>query len=358
MAKIVFYTHDKVAVLGKFEYYKQDIDALKALGHEVTICTKLWQIPLKFDAIFVWWWTHALIPVLLCRVLRRPSIVTGTFNFRFPEELQGRDYFRRPYWQRFLIEAAVKHCNLNLFVSQLELEQCSKHFGLHNAGYSPHCVDDHYLQGPSTNRSKAIVNIAWSGKQNLIRKGIPELLAAVRLLKDRGQDVQVYLAGLEGDGRGYLLETIQQLELENEVHYLGPITREQKIRILRESEIYVQPSQYEGFGLAILESMGCGACAIVRDVGAVKEVVGDCGFYVFSSGPNELANAIEKVLTDDQLRYRLQKGATERAKRLFTFDKKVERLRGFLQSLGIVDFHHVPSRNYAISDRDRKESLS
>jgi len=335
MATIVFYAHASVTDLKEFEFYKQDIDALKALGHRVAICTRYTEIPAAFDAMFVWWWTYALLPVLLCRILKRPCIITGTFDFRYPEDFQGRDYFRRPYWQRFLIKSAAKLCSLNLFVSQLELEQCSKYFALNNAGYLPHCLHDDYLKGPSAKRRRALFNLAWSGRQNLVRKGIPELLSAVRLLRDRGEDVQVYLAGLEGDGKAYLSEIIQRLGIENEVHYLGSLTREDKIKMLRENEIYVQPSHYEGFGVAILESMGCGACVIVRDVGAVREVVGDCGFYVSSSSPEELAIAIEKVLQDSVLRQRLQNSATKRAKSLFTFDKKVERLGTFLRGLGI-----------------------
>src|SRR5947207_2697647 len=83
--------------------------------------------------------------------------------------------------------------------------------------------------------------------------------------------------------------------------------------------------------------MGSGACVIVCDVGAVREVVGDCGLYVPSSSPEELAIAIEKVLQDSVLRQRLQDTATERARSLFTFDKKVERLRAFLRLVGILD---------------------
>jgi glycosyltransferase involved in cell wall biosynthesis len=335
MATIVFYSPVPPSALNKVEFYKQDIDALGALGHRVVICTKLWEIPASFDAIFVWWWSSAFVPVLLCRILKKPCIVTGTFDFRFPDSFQGRDYFRRPFWQRFLIKFAAKHCSLNLFVNQLELQDCSKYFGLKNVGFLPHCVSDDYLRGPSTKRNMALFNLAWCSKENLIRKGIPEILKAVRLLKDRGQEVHLYLAGGEGDGRSYLIRMIQDLGIKNEVHYLGNLQREDKIRMLRENEIYVQPSHYEGFGVAILESMGCGGCVIVRDVGAVKEVVGDCGFYLTSSDPEELALAILKLQRDAGLRRRLQSGAVERARSLFTFKKKVETLGAFLRELRV-----------------------
>jgi glycosyltransferase involved in cell wall biosynthesis len=335
MATIVFYTHDSATNLDKFEYYKQDIDALRELGHKVLICTNFIEIPIDFDAMFIWWWTHALLPVLLCRTLNRPCIITGTFNFRFPEGFKGTDYFRRPRWQRFLIKAAVKACNLNLFVNQTELRQCVEYFNLRNARYFPHCVHGDYLRGPSNKRRKALFNLAWSGRHNLVRKGIPELLEAIGLLRDKGKSVELFLAGLEGDGLSYILERIQQLGIENEVRYLGSLTRQEKIALLRENEVFVQPSHYEGFGLAILESMGCGACVIVCDVGGVREVVADCGLYVSPSSPQELASAIEKVLEDSILRRNLQNLALERAKSLFTADKKAERLQVVLAEFGI-----------------------
>jgi hypothetical protein len=54
MATIVFYAHASVADLKDFEFYKQDIDALEAMGHDLVICTKYREIPAKFDAMFVW----------------------------------------------------------------------------------------------------------------------------------------------------------------------------------------------------------------------------------------------------------------------------------------------------------------
>jgi len=350
LATIVFFTHNNISTLDRFEYYKQDIEALAALGHEVVVCTAVWQIPLHFDAIFIWWWTHALTPVLLSRALRKPSIVTGTFNFRFPEDFHGSDYFRRPGWQKVLIKGAAKLSSLNLFVNQLEFKECTEYFRLNNTGYMPHIVDSDYLQGPSRTRKKVLFNLAWSGKQNLARKGIPELLEAVHILKSRGQSVRLYLAGMEGDGREWLLENIRRLEIEPEVQYLGYISREDKIKMLRETEIYVQPSHYEGFGLATLEAMGCGACVIVRDVGAVKEVVGDCGLYVSSSSPQELADVIETALRDDTLRGTLQHRAVERAKN-FSFDGKVERLRSFWEQLGVADV-----RERSTKARNRNEA--
>jgi glycosyltransferase involved in cell wall biosynthesis len=335
MSRIAFYCNETKSNLETFEYYKQDIDALKTLGHQVIICTKYREIPFDFDIMFIWWWTYALIPVLLSRLLRKPCIVTGTYNFRFPTDFDGIDYFRRPAWQKFLIKKATTLCTLNLFVNQIELESCSKYFKLNNAHYFPHVLQDDYLLGPSADRKIALFNISWCSKKNLIRKGIPELLEAIKLIKDEGIDIKLTLAGLKGDGTEFLLNKIDQLKITSETNYLGMISRDEKINLLRTNEIFVQPSHYEGFGVAIAEAMGCGACVIVCDVGAVREVVGNCGIYVKPGSPEELANAIKKALFDNNLRKDLQKNAYQRIYDNFHFNKKLERLKNYLLDVGI-----------------------
>jgi glycosyltransferase involved in cell wall biosynthesis len=336
MSTFVFYCNDDRSRIEVTEYYKQDIDVLRELGHDVKVCTRFREIPLRFDAIFIWWWTYALWPVLLARLLGRPSIITGVFNFRFPPGFEGTDFFGRPAWQRLLISAATRLCTMNLFVDEAEAKACAAHFRLRNAHYFPCVVHRDYLQGPAAQRELALFNVAWSGRQNLIRKGIPDLLEAVRLLKDRGVAVTLYLAGLQGDGTSFLLEAIEKLQIGDRVTCLGPLSREEKIARLRACEIYAQPSRFEGFGLATAEAMGCGACVITCDVGAVRNVVGDCGIYIPPGSPGELASAIQRAMTDGELRHRLQREAGARATGLFAADKKRERLKGHLAGLGIT----------------------
>lgn len=335
MSHIIFYCNNEKSTLDAFEYYKQDIDALKTLGHKVTVCTKYREIPFNFDAMFIWWWTYALWPALLCRLLNKPCIITGVYNFRFPPSFEGTDYFRRPYWQRFLIKTATHLGTLNLFLNEGELKSCSEYFNLNNARYFPCVIHSDYLKGPSAQRKNILFNLAWSGKQNLIRKGIPELLQAVKILKDEGVGICLNLAGHKGDGAEYLLNMIQQLEIQQEVTWLGPLSREDKISLLRTCEIYVQPSHYEGFGVAIAEAMGCGACIITCDVGAVRAVVGDCGIYVAPGSPSDLAKAIKAALYDDALRNRLQDESHQRACRLFATETKLQRLKSYLAEIGI-----------------------
>ena len=335
MARIVFYCNDTRSNIQAFEYYKQDIDALKALGHDVVVCNRYREIPLRFDALFVWWWTYALVPVLLARLRNKPCMVTGVFNFRFPDGFAKGDYFSRPWWQRLLIALATRWCALNLFIDKRELDACGTYFGLTNARDFPCVLHADYLQGPAQRRELTLFNLAWSGKQNLIRKGIPELLGAIAILKKEGFSVNVKLAGLEGDGAQFLRDLIASHGIQNEVECLGPVSRARKIELLRSCEIYVQPSRYEGFGLATAEAMGSGACIITCDVGAVRSVVGDCGVYVTPGVPDELASAIKQVVEDSRMRADLQSSAYRRACSEFNSDSKRRRLKDCLLEVGV-----------------------
>src|SRR5450759_4775861 len=148
MSRIVFYCHDDPATLEVFEYYRQDIDALRVLGHQVTTCTRYRDIPFSYDAMFIWWWTYAACPALLSRLLNKPCIITGTFNFRISDPTT-RDYFRRPFWQRLIIRQSLCLASANLFVNRLELEGCAEHFRLSNARYYPHSLSLIHISEPT-----------------------------------------------------------------------------------------------------------------------------------------------------------------------------------------------------------------
>ena len=332
MSKIVFFCKDTKSNINLFEYYTQDVDALKDLGHEVIIVNRFIDIPLKFDILFVWWWTYAFYPVFLAKILRKPSVITGTFNFRFPQGFEGIDYFARPFWQRILIKFSVKSATLNLFVNKHELINCTDYFKLKSSRYFPHIISDDYLKGANfENKKLELLNIAWSGKKNLIRKGVPELLEAVSILKKEGKEIKLTLAGKKGDGIDYLRSLIVKYNIDNLVTIVGEITKDEKIRMMSSSAIFVQPSHYEGFGLAMAEAMGCGACIITCDVGAVKDVVGEAGIYAIPGSARDLADKIKLIIEDEQLRIKLQKMAFKRANNVFSYQKKIYSLNSFLK---------------------------
>lgn len=333
MKHIVFYCHTNIQDLYTFEYYLQDIEALEALGNKVTVVNHITKIPKNYDIIFIWWWTYALAPVFLAKLFFKKSIVTGTFNFKHHQEEKSYDYFSRPWWQRILIYSATRLTNLNIFVNKEELDACSDYFKLKKAAYIPHVLSDKYLLGPSEERNLCLLNISWSGEKNLDRKGIFDLLDAIKIIRVKHPAIRLILAGKEGSGKEKLIQYIDKLGLKNNVNYIGSVSLNEKIKLLRTSEIYIQPSYYEGFGLAIAEAMGCGACIITTPVGGIPNVVGDTAIFVTPGCPELLAEKIDLLLTDNKLRLSLQKKTFLRAKENFQFQTKLNTLKKLLDEI-------------------------
>ena len=268
--RIVFYCNDTIENLQSMEYYNQDIQALTNLGHDVMICNKYSDIPRKFDVLYIWWWTYALYPVLLAKLQGRKSIITGVFNYRRVENIENSGYHARPFYQRLLIKLALKLTNVNLFVSKIEFDEVPGVFQLNKFYYFPCAIADIYFENSVETDRDGLLNISWSGKDNLRRKGVIDILEALKILKDRGTNFKCTLAGRPGDGYNELVENISRLGLEDNVTTLGEVSLSQKLNLFSHAKIYLQPSYFEGFGLATAEALASGCCIIACDVGEVK----------------------------------------------------------------------------------------
>lgn len=337
MARLVFFCHDTLENIQSMEYYRQDIRALEALGHEVIVCNRYRDIPWRFDAIFIWWWTYALLPVLFARATGRPAIVAGVYNFRFDDQTSGVDYFGRPWLQRLLIAAATRFASANLFTSHREFEAVPPHFGLSRAYYSPCAVgEDYFAAGKRSEPRTLLLNLAWSGRENLQRKGVWTILDAAALLKQRGHRFELVLAGRPGDAFDELNNRIVALGIDDCARAIGEVTQDEKLALFARTRIYLQPSRFEGFGLATAEAAAAGSPVVVCDAGEVRQVIGEGGLYVTPGSAEELADAVERLLGDEGEIARLNAIASERIQRLYSPQGKRAYFADILGDLGIA----------------------
>ena len=103
--------------------------------------------------------------------------------------------------------------------------------------------------------------------------------------------------------------------MKNDIILTGFVEEKDKEYIYRLADLFVYPSFYEGFGFPPLEAMSHGVPAITSNVSSLPEAVGDSAIMVDPYDLDELANAIENVLTDDKLRDILIKKGFERIKK-------------------------------------------
>jgi len=165
------------------------------------------------------------------------------------------------------------------------------------------------------------------------RKNVPTLLRAFRQFRDAyRREVKLVLAGEKGWLFDEVFRLVTELKLEKEAIFLGRVSTEELLWLYNTAEALVAPSIYEGFGLPPLEAMACGTPVIVSNVSSLPEVVGDAGILIDPTCPEELAVAMERILSDSELRASLIEKGLKRAA-LFSWDKAAQETLALYHSL-------------------------
>lgn len=157
-------------------------------------------------------------------------------------------------------------------------------------------------------------------------KGYRYLVEAAKILANKNKfnknnHFYFQIIGL-GPEEEKLRRLIKRSKLEEYFHLRPPL--EKVGEAMRHFTVYVQPSLSESFGLATAEAMAMGLPVVVTQVSGLKELVknGKTGLVVPPRDPGALAEAIKKLLKDEQLRVKLGEAARRKAKREFRSEKR------------------------------------
>ncbi|NKQ35541.1 MAG: glycosyltransferase [Chloroflexi bacterium] len=127
----------------------------------------------------------------------------------------------------------------------------------------------------------------------------------------------------EGELHSQLEAEIKKRNLSTCVHLVG--VRQDIPQILSISNLFVLPSLYEGMPNALLEAMASGLPAVATNVDGSPELVieGETGLLVEPKCPEELTQAILKILRNQKLATSMGKAAKRRAESVFSVEKNV-----------------------------------
>jgi glycosyltransferase involved in cell wall biosynthesis len=130
----------------------------------------------------------------------------------------------------------------------------------------------------------------------------------------------------EGPLRKKVEKAIQDLKLEHLVKLRGNLPRQEVLLALKNADIFVLTTNYEGFPRSILEAMSVGLPIIATDVGGVREAITpECGILVPRGDKNALILALKKLISDSELRKNMDEKSFERCKNYFSLQKMLEK---------------------------------
>jgi glycosyltransferase involved in cell wall biosynthesis len=143
------------------------------------------------------------------------------------------------------------------------------------------------------------------------RKNVAALLAAMLRLP---RETVLRVVGT-GPELASLRRQAQELGLGQRVEFLGHVPFDRLVEEYRRADVFCLPSRQEAFGIVFLEAMAAGLPIVAARAAAVPEVVldGVCGILVPTASPDELAQALNRLLSSAEERRRMGEAGRRRA---------------------------------------------
>ena len=146
------------------------------------------------------------------------------------------------------------------------------------------------------------INIISVGRLNY-QKGFELAIEACSILKEKGYNIKWNIVG-EGEERSNLENLINKFELEENFNLLG--IRENPYPYIKKSDIYVQPSRFEGKSIAIDEAKILNKPIVVTNFSTAKDqIINNKNGIITEMNSKSLANEIERIICDEKLKKKI-----------------------------------------------------
>ncbi|NHN60105.1 MULTISPECIES: glycosyltransferase family 4 protein [Halorussus] len=159
-----------------------------------------------------------------------------------------------------------------------------------------------------------------------------DLLEAVAQLRSAHPDVELYICG-DGPLHTELAQRAGKLDIRDAVTFLGHVSYDEMPKVYRASDVLALPSRAEGLPRTVLESLASGTPAVTSDLEQVAPIVDGVGLTVPVGDCEALANALGRLLADDQLRAQYSQEGRQRVQTGFTWSETVDRTTETLRNL-------------------------
>lgn len=270
--------------------------------------------------------------MMLTRIARVPILLHmhGTdWEWFYPEA----SFFRKAYTRfglalprRILVLYSLWRDNLRALRFVPEVSVFPNHIH-HTEKPPPGAIEDARKRLEIEEDAFVILSVGAVGR----RKGSFDILDSVPKVVDRAPSARFVLVGAEEKPGEWeqLNSIIESRGLKPWVRMTGEVTRESVPGMLGLAKAFLLPSYVEGMPIAILEAMRAGLPVISTPVNAIPDVLedGKSGIFVKPGAGDQIADAVTRLATDEDLGRRLGEGAYARFEEKFEFSRGIEKLR-------------------------------
>lgn len=154
------------------------------------------------------------------------------------------------------------------------------------------------------------------------RKNIESLIIAFEKLKEKNEfnSLKLVIAGGTGWKTNKIISVWENSKVKEDIIFLGYIDNNDKPSLYSLASVFVYPSFYEGFGFPVLEAMACETPVITSHTSSLPEITGTAAITIDPYNTNEITQAIELIINNENLRKDIIKKGLEQASH-FNWDK-------------------------------------
>lgn len=283
----------------------------------MAIVRLIWNIA-KADLTFAWFASEfAIIGILISKLLRKRAIVVvGGYDI---EDMPEINYGNMRYLRlRRLVTFGLKHADLVLPFSEYAGKKVRKLTDSRANIRVANLACDTERFKPQGAKEDMVITAGFIDKGYVLRKGFKTFVEAARYLPN----IRFYLIGKQRDKAVDELKAIATANVE----FPGFLSDDSLLSMYQRAKVFCLLSylEGEGGGGVLGEAMACGCIPVVSEKAiALRETVGDCGFYVLYGDPEATAEAIKKALKAPA---ELGKAARERIEQLYSMKRREEEL--------------------------------
>jgi glycosyltransferase involved in cell wall biosynthesis len=164
--------------------------------------------------------------------------------------------------------------------------------------------------------------VGWIGRMTAVKR-TEDVLAAFKRLRENGVDAYLCLVG-DGPQRRAIERRAHQLGVMRHTFFLG--SQEEVARYYAAFDVLVLPSANEGTPVSAIEALAAGRPVVATRVGGVPDVVrdGEDGFLVDAGDADALAERLERLAKEPELRERMGRAGRERVLPRYTVERLVD----------------------------------
>ncbi len=249
------------------------------------------------------------LPLNIRKARKTRTIVTihDLIFLRFPHYYR---FFDRLIY-RYKFQSACRNADRIIAVSA-----CTKKDIVHYLGIAPEKIDvvyqgcaNEFKHALPENQLRAVQETYRLPERFLLYVGSIEerknLLLVVQALMQINEPIALVAIGKRTSYTRKVEHYIKTHGLESRVMLLTQISTHELPAFYRLATTFVYPSLFEGFGIPILEALCCGIPVVAAKGSCLEEAGGPGSIYIDPHNPHDLAQAIERTLTDKGLRSRM-----------------------------------------------------